>query len=141
MRLLGVDLGSKRIGIAVGEKEAGVVTPRPALAAVGTLRRDADAVAALARREEADAIVLGLPVELSGEEGRMARVCRTFAGHLADLGLTVHLVDETFTSVAAEAAMRQVDMKASQRRKARDGEAAAQIVERFIHAQADQAAD
>lgn len=132
MRLLGIDFGFKRIGVAVAETEVGIVTPRAAMTASGTLKRDADAIALLARREEVDAVVLGLPVEESGEEGRMARICRTLADHIIGNGIQVHLVDESMTSVQADGTLRQDGLKASQRRKLRDGEAAALILERYL---------
>jgi len=132
MRLLGIDFGFKRIGVAVGETEVGIVTPRAPMAASGTLKKDADAITLLARREEVDAVVLGLPVEESGEEGRMARICRTLAGHIIGNGIQVHLVDESMTSVQADGTLREEGLKASQRRKLRDGEAAALILERYL---------
>jgi putative Holliday junction resolvase len=138
MRLLGIDFGFKRIGVAVAETEVGIVTPRPPLSASGTLKKDAEALAAFAKREEAAAIVLGLPVEESGEEGRMARICRTLAGLIEGNGVRVHLVDESMTSVQADGALRDEGLKASQRRKLRDGEAAALILERYIGGQAAQ---
>ncbi len=132
MRLLGIDFGFKRIGIAVAESEVGIVTPRPPMEASGTLKRDAEAISLLAKREEVDAVVLGLPIEESGEEGRMARICRTLAEHISGNGIVVHLVDESMTSVQADGALRQDGLKASQRRKLRDGEAAALILERYL---------
>lgn len=133
MRLLGVDFGFSRIGIAVGESEPRVVSPRPSFAAAGALKRDAVAIGELAKREEAQAIILGLPLK-DGEEERMARICRMLAGHLEDLGFTVHLVDETLSSVEAENVLFEAGLKASQRRKARDGEAACRIIERYLDA-------
>lgn len=132
MRLLGIDFGFKRIGVAIAETEVGIVTPRPPLSASGALKKDAELLAAYAKREEAAAIVLGLPIEESGVEGRMARICRTLAQHLEGNGITVHLVDESMTSVHADGALRDEGLKASQRRKLRDGEAAALILERYL---------
>lgn len=137
MRLLGVDFGSKRIGIAVGESEFGVVTPRLPIAPTGTLKKDAVNLAALAQKEQAERIVLGLPLEPGGVEGRMAKIARTLAGEIEKAGCPVHLVDETLTSVQAEAGLIADGLKASQRRKQLDGEAAALILERYIHGQKD----
>ncbi len=138
MRLVGIDFGFKRIGVAIAESEVGIVTPRPSMPASGTLKIDATTISNLAKREEADAVVLGLPVEESGEEGRMARICRTLADHIQGNGTTVFLVDESLTSVQAEAFLREDGLKASQRRKLKDGEAAAIILERYLHEQATQ---
>ena len=132
MRLLGIDFGFKRIGVAIAETEVGIVTPRAAMTASGTLKRDAEAISILAKREEVDAVVLGLPVEESGAEGKMARICRTLAEHISSHGFLVHMVDESMTSVEADGTLRQEGLKASQRRRLRDGEAAALILERYL---------
>lgn len=132
MRLLGVDFGFKRIGIAVAESDFGVVTPRAAIAATGTLKRDVENLEATFRRESADQVVLGLPIEEDGNLGKMARVCQTVAGLLRDKGIEVVLVDERYTSIEAEAALRQEDLKASQRRRLRDGESAGILLERYL---------
>lgn len=132
MRLLGVDFGFKRIGIAVAESDFGVVTPRAAIAATGTLKRDVENLEATFRRESADQVVLGLPIEEDGNLGKMARVCQTVAGLLRDKGIEVVLVDERYTSIEAEAVLRQEDLKASQRRRLRDGESAGILLERYL---------
>ncbi len=129
MRLLGVDLGKARIGVAVAEAEFGVISSRPALAAVGALAKDADTVAAAAKREMVDRIVLGVPEH---EDGRMAKVCRTFADLLIERGWAVDLVDETLSSSQADDRMFEAGLKASQRRKRLDGEAAGMILERYL---------
>jgi putative transcription antitermination factor YqgF len=108
MRLLGVDFGFKRIGLAIAETAPEVITARPFLDASGTLKTDAARIAELAKREEIDAIVIGLPVEESGEEGRMARICRTVARHLIEAGFRVEVVDERYTSIEAEANLRNL---------------------------------
>ena len=131
MRLLGIDFGFARIGAAVTDDAVGLPSALPTMAASGKLRVDATAIAALAKRQEADAVVLGLPLE-SGEEGKMARVMRQLGGHLQALGLVVEYVDETLTSVEAEEALRGTDLKASQRKSRRDGEAACRILERYL---------
>lgn len=132
MRLLGVDFGFKRIGLAVGESSPQVVAPRPTLTASGALKRDAEAIDRVARTEAVERIVVGAPLE-DGEPGRMARICETLAGHLRGLGWTVETVDETLTSVSAEEALRDQGHRASVRRRMRDGEAACQILERYLH--------
>lgn len=128
-----VDFGFRRIGLAVGETEFGIANTRPTIEATGTLQKDAVNLTAIARKEEAEAIVLGLPVEESGNEGKMARIARMLAGHMSDLGATVHLVDEGLTSVLAESAMKDQGLKLSERDKKRDGEAARLIFERFVN--------
>jgi putative holliday junction resolvase len=136
MRLLGIDFGFKRIGLAIAETEVAIITPRAPIAASGTLKTDAGVLSEYAKRESVDAIVIGLPLDEEGAVGKMARICRTVADHLRADGHTVYTVDETLSSVQAEAGLRELGLKASQRRKLRDGEAARVILERFIHEQA-----
>jgi putative Holliday junction resolvase len=132
MRLLGIDFGFRRIGLAVGETEVGVVSPRPSLSASGTLKRDAQTLHEAAKREGVAEIVLGYPLGDEGEDGRMARIVRTLADHLRETGDVVHLVDESLSSVESERAMAEAGIKASVRKKRRDGEAACRILERYM---------
>ncbi len=132
MRLLGVDFGSKRIGIAVAESEPRAISLRPALTPAGALKKDAVALVAFAKKEQADTIVLGVPENFDGEDQRMSRVCRMLADHMISLGARVELVDESMTSVGAEEHLRDMGFKASERKKLRDGEAAARIIERYL---------
>jgi len=132
MRLLGVDFGFKRIGLAIAESDFGIITPKPAIPATGTLRIDADNLESSFKKEGAELLVLGLPLEEDGSAGKMARVCQTVAGLLRAKGIAVELVDERYSSVEAEAALRVEDLKASERRKLRDGEAAGILLERYL---------
>lgn len=131
MRMLGVDLGRKRIGLAVMPLELGIASPRSNLDASGTLRKDAESIFARARQEEADAIVIGLPLNDDGSEGSGARISRMLGQHLTDLGATVIFQDERMTSQEAENVMRQAGLKVAAQRKAVDGEAACLILERY----------
>lgn len=133
MRVLGIDLGLKRIGIAFGESDHGVTSARPPLAASGTLGRDAQTISDLARREHAEALIVGLPLGEEGEDGKIAKAGLKLAEKLRELGWTVHTVNEAMTSVEAEANLRADDFKASVRRKMRDGEAARLILERYFN--------
>jgi putative Holliday junction resolvase len=127
---MGVDFGSKRIGLALGVDEPEVVTPRPSISPTGTLAKDAAALAEIAAREQVDAIVVGIPE--NADDGRMARICRTLAGHIREFGYVVHEVDESLTSVEAEDALRSANIRAALRRRLKDGEAACRIIERYF---------
>jgi len=129
LRILGVDFGFKRIGLAIAESEPPIATSRAFIEASGSLAGDARRLVEIGRKEEVDRVVVGLPLE-DGREGRMARLCRTLAGHIRASGLDVDLVDESLTSV--EAAAMHGELKASQRRKLKDGEAARLILERYL---------
>ncbi len=133
MRLLGVDLGRVRIGLAVGETEVEIATPRPALAASGKLDSDADAIAAFAKREEAERVVIGVPyMQDAPDGGRMQRICRELGTRLEARGVEVAYVDESLTSLEADAALTQTGFTAAKRKTRVDGEAAARILERYM---------
>jgi putative Holliday junction resolvase len=133
LRLLGIDFGRQRIGVAVGETELEIATPRQPLQASGKLDTDADAIAKIAKTEEADLVVVGVPeMADAGDGGRMQRGCRELGARLQRRGLRVEFVDEALTSVEAEAALRQTGLTAAKRKERRDGEAAARILERYM---------
>lgn len=132
MRALGIDFGGERIGVAVGEREFEVVSPRPPLKASGKLDADAAAIADLAKREQADCVVLGLPLGADGEETRMAKVCRMLGERLIGLGVRVEYTDETLTSQESQSAMKQAGLKGSQVKRKVDGESAARVLERYF---------
>ena len=127
MRALGVDFGQTRIGIAVGVD--GIASPRPNLTASGTLAKDAQAIKALAVKEEVEVVVVGIP---GAQEGKQARICGMLADRIEELGMHVVRVDESLSSVEANAMIDQQDLKYSQRKKAVDGMAACLILERFF---------
>src|SRR5262249_13195213 len=128
-RALGVDFGFARIGLAVGERELGVFSPRPALTASGALAKDAAAIVAKAKQEEAEAVVGGIPMHQ--EESRMERICGQLGEDLRGMGMQVFTVDESLTSAGAQSALREAGFTAAQRRRVVDGEAAVRILERW----------
>ncbi|QYK52930.1 MAG: Holliday junction resolvase RuvX [Fimbriimonadaceae bacterium] len=130
MRVLGVDLGKARIGLAVMETETGLSRALQPISAKGALKSDAQQVFAAGKQELAEGYVLGLPLE-NGLEGKMASVMRRFGAELEALGGSVFYVDESLTSVEASTAMHESGMKASQRKKRLDSEAACRILDRF----------
>ncbi|MEQ1933560.1 MAG: Holliday junction resolvase RuvX, partial [Fimbriimonadaceae bacterium] len=93
---------------------------------------DAIAIQAIAAREEADTVVVGIPE--NEQDQRMAKVCVKLAAEIRALGLEVKTVDESFTSVEAIDEMRE--LKGSEKRKRKDGEAACRIIERYWDEQA-----
>ena len=95
-RLLGLDHGSRRIGVAIGDTETGMAFARPALRREKA--RDVQLIAQLARDEAASLVVLGLPRNMDGSEGSQAAAARDFGEQLAAIGLVVHYQDERLTS-------------------------------------------
>jgi putative Holliday junction resolvase len=101
-RVLGIDLGERRIGLAVGET-GGDARPLAVLAR-RTVGADAERLARLAREQDVTELVVGLPLNSDASEGPQARATRDWASALAELlGLPVILRDERWTSQDAEA--------------------------------------
>lgn len=102
-RYLALDVGERRIGLAVGDEGGGIARPLKTLRrrGVGT---DVAAVGDIARREEVTALLIGLPLTLRGDEGPQAARVRRFADACAALRLPVELHDERFTT--SEAGLR-----------------------------------
>lgn len=102
-RWLGIDHGTKRIGVAVGETASGIATP------VEQLSADADAArfAGLAAEYGAAGVVVGWPLNADGSEGRQGRLARKFAAALAEeTHLDVRLWDERLSSFEADQRLR-----------------------------------
>jgi putative holliday junction resolvase len=118
----------------VAETEVGLPSARPPLAATGRMKLDAQSIHELAKREEADVVVLGMPLEEDGMQGKMARIVRLLGDQLVSLGMHIDFVDERYTSIEADKNLRSFDLKASERRKQRDSEAASVILERYLEA-------
>ena len=132
MKLLALDVGERRIGMASGVAELGTALP------AGTLRRirlplDVQAVLEAARQRQADAIVVGIPYRPGGEESPQTKQVRGFMRALRkESSLPIHGVDEAFTSVEAEALLREAGVEPSRNRGAVDEAAAVLILRRFM---------
>ena len=134
-RVLGIDLGSRRIGLAVTDGLGLTAQPRATLPRHGGTR-DLDAIAAAIRDCGVDRIVLGLPLDPEGGEGPAARRARAFADQLtAALHLPVELVDESFSTVEAEAVLLAADVSRARRKQVVDKLAAAVILQRWLDQQ------
>lgn len=96
-RLIGLDHGSKRIGVAIGDTETGMAFARPALRRQNTAS-DIEAIVQIARDEDAETIIMGLPRNMDGSEGVQAAAARKFGQRLAAIGLVVDFQDERLTS-------------------------------------------
>jgi len=102
-RVLGVDLGAKRIGLAVADLGVGIARPLSTVNRGATLEADAESIGRACREQAVTELVVGLPVEARGNEGQMAAAAREWATALsARLGLPVTLRDERLSSFEAE---------------------------------------
>ena len=140
MRVLAVDFGEKRIGLAVSDESGNLVVPVGAVARTSDAQAAADVARAAAERE-VSRVVVGLPRNLDGSEGAIARRARNFARRLGEAsGLPVDLHGEALTSVAADAALDDAGVPARHRAGARDAEAAAVLLRDWLAARAGGAA-
>lgn len=116
MRVLGIDLGERRIGLAVSDEEGRIAFPAGTLARKGR-KADFAALCALVRERGIGRAVVGLPLHMSGRSGPEAEAAKRFAAELAEAaGIPVDTLDERWTSVAAERSLAESGRRTAQRR-------------------------
>ena len=129
-RVLALDHGSVRIGVAVSDAAGIAAHPRGYIDADG---RALERVGALVAELDVDRIVVGLPVSLDGSEGPSAIAARAFAAEVAEsTGLPTELADERFTTAIAERALIETGTRRDRRRRVRDGAAAAVLLQGWL---------
>ncbi|MCB9379911.1 MAG: Holliday junction resolvase RuvX [Acidimicrobiaceae bacterium] len=135
MRALGIDLGSKRIGVAVSDRSGTIASPFTVLQRSGSVARDHRAIADLVAEEEAEVVVVGLPLNMNGTAGPAAKAAQKEAAALATVvPVPVTLFDERRTTVTADMAMMEARMNAQARRKVVDKVAAAVLLQQWLDA-------
>lgn len=135
MRAVGVDLGSKRVGIALSDRSGTIATPFIVLQRSGSVARDHRAIAEIVIEEEADVVVVGLPLEMSGAAGRAAQAAIAEAERLTTVvDVPVLTFDERRTTVTADAALMEMKMNAQARRRVIDKVAAAVMLQHWLDA-------
>ncbi len=133
MRVLGIDLGSKRIGIAASDRSGMIASPLTVLQRCGSQGGDHRNIAKIVVEEEAVAIVVGLPLNMDGSEGKAAQSARAEVERMATVvGVPVYVHDERLTTVAADRVMMEQNMNAQARRKVVDKWAAAVILQAWL---------
>jgi putative Holliday junction resolvase len=129
VRLAGLDLGTKTIGVALSDEGLRIATP------FHTIRRtkfakDAAELLTLCAQEKVGALILGLPINMNGTEGPRAQSTRAFAGNLSRLtDLPMAFWDERLSTAAAERAMLEADLSRKKRAEKIDAAAAAFILQ------------
>lgn len=132
MRFLGLDVGTKTIGLAVCDEEEIVATPIKTLARNGGIR-DLSAVATVYQEVDAQGLVLGLPLELAGTEGPAAIRIRTFGDKLqTHIKCPIFYWDERFSTVTVEKMLISGHVRRQDRKPLRDHLAATIILQTFI---------
>lgn len=137
MRAIGVDLGTRRIGVAVSS--GSLATPYEVVeragAAAGGRHTDHARIADLVAETGAEVVVVGLPLSMDGTEGRSARRARTEAEQLrGNVDVPVELWDERLTTVSAHRALAEADVDSRARRAVVDKVAAAVILQAWLDA-------
>ena len=132
-RVLGLDLGDARIGVAISDDRRRIAVP------LGTVRtgapRDVKAIAALVAEHGATLVVVGHPLLLSGQAGERAHHAERFAGALeALLEVPVLLQDERLSTVEADRALAESGASGRQRRRTVDRSAATVILQAWLDA-------
>jgi putative Holliday junction resolvase len=133
-RVLGLDVGSRRIGLAVSDP-LGITAQGLETLQRKNKRRDFEELAALIRKYEVSEIVVGYPLRLSGLEGAQAEKVQRFAEDLRQrFRLPVHLWDERLTSTQANRVLREAELSIKKRSDAVDRMAAVLILQSWMEA-------
>ena len=131
-RVLGLDVGARRIGMAVSDL-LGVTAQGLDTLQRKNKRTDLERLGRVIREYEVKEIVVGLPLRMSGEQGIQAEKMQAFAADLRQrFGLPVHLWDERLSSVEANRLLRQTEMSIEKRGKAVDRMAAVLILQGWM---------
>ncbi|MEY4361342.1 MAG: hypothetical protein RL391_648 [Actinomycetota bacterium] len=133
MRVVALDLGSKRIGVAVSDFGGSIASPHSVIRRSTSQRQDHEAIRRLVVEEEAEAVVIGLPLALDGSVGQAAKVVMKESERIGTVvGVPVHFQDERMTTVAADRILREADLSATRRREFVDKVAASVILQTWL---------
>jgi putative holliday junction resolvase len=132
MRLLGIDAGTRRVGVALSDP-TGTIAQGLAVVPRRSWEQVLGAIADLARAHQVEGIVVGLPLRLDGGEGEAAAEARRFAARLREVvEVPVVLEDERLSTAEAERRMVEADVRRDDRRARRDAVAAALILQKVL---------
>lgn len=133
MRALGIDLGSRRIGLALSDRSGIIASPHSVLPRGSSHRHDHEKIRRLVVDEEVEVVVIGLPLGLDGREGQAALAARSEAAELGTvIGVPIEMFDERLTTVTADRILREGDLGASERRRVVDKVAAAVMLQAWL---------
>ena len=133
MRVVGIDLGSRRIGIAVSDATGTLATPHLVLERSGDAAADHRRLAEIAREVGAERVVVGLPLSMRGDAGTAAQAAAAEAEAMAAvMGVPVETFDERLTTVSADRALREAGGKGRGRRAVIDKAAAAVLLQAWL---------
>ena len=129
--VLGIDVGTARIGVAVSDPDGRVAVPIATVAAGSP--EDLEAIAAIAEEHAVNEVVVGLPLRMDGGRGSAAEAAEAFGARLAErLGLPIRFEDERLSTVEADRALAATGAGGRERRKSVDRSAAAVILQSYL---------
>ena len=135
MRFLGIDYGTKRIGLAVADDQANLAVGVSTVSSGRSLIDNIQAVKTVGEDYGVDAFVVGLPLNMDDTESKQAKLTRAFGDKLAQLsGKTVHYFDERLSSVTADELLRPAELTRKKRKAVQDAVAAQVILQGFLDA-------
>lgn len=135
MRILGIDYGSKRLGLSLSDEDEILASPL-AVHIRTKLAEDLSFLAHLTHDHKVGRIVLGLPLNMNGSQGEMARAVQEFADQLRrECNIPIILFDERLTTSEAERVLIQADISRKKRKNLRDGLAAVLILQGYLDSQ------
>jgi putative Holliday junction resolvase len=138
IRLLGLDLGQKTIGVALSDELGWTAQPVTTIRRAG-LTADLQELRRMVQEHGVTEFVLGYPLNMNGTAGPAARAAEEFAAALREAtGLPVHLWDERLSTVAAERVLLEADLSRRRRRQVIDRAAAAFVLQGFLNGRARQ---
>lgn len=131
-RILALDFGSHRIGVAVSDPLGIIAQPLPAVLRKGN-GRDIDAIGALVREYSAVRVLIGLPLTLGGEEGKQAQRARAFGERIRErFDIPVEMWDERLTTVQAERHLIASGIRREKRKNIRDSLSAVLVLQNAL---------
>ena len=135
---MALDVGDRRIGVALSDPTGMLATPFTAVDRVTAKPSDIDEILRIAREQEAESIVVGMPLTLAGAEGVQAKSVRAFVSDLSERAdLPVDTIDERYSTVQAQRMIRESGAgRVRDRDRGRiDASAAAVILQAYLDAQ------
>lgn len=130
---MGIDYGTKRIGLATGDTDTRIALPVTVLERAGTVEQQVQTVIDLAAEYAVDAFVLGIPYNMDDSVGKQAKITQSFGKMLATAsGRPVHECDERLSSLAADEYLQQGELTRKKKKARRDALAAQVILQTFF---------
>ncbi len=132
MRIIGLDYGTVRIGVAISDPSAIIAHPKGYIDAEPK-KQCIEKIKELCNETEAEQIVIGLPKHMNGDEGDSAKAARIFGAAIAEAtNLPIDFLDERLTTVSANNVLTESNMKAPAKKEKIDSIAAAIILQNYL---------